>query len=47
MVDDETISSKIAKDVFEEMVKSGINPNTNCKELKNKDLPKFHPLLMR
>ena len=26
MIDDETISSKIAKDVFEEMVKSGINP---------------------
>ena len=26
MVDDETISSKIAKQVFEEMVKSGENP---------------------
>ncbi len=26
MIDDETISSKIAKQVFEEMVKSGENP---------------------
>ena len=32
MIDDETISSKIAKDVFEEMVKSGINPTQIVKD---------------
>ena len=32
MIDEETISSKIAKDVFEEMVKSGINPTQIVKD---------------
>ena len=32
MLDDETISNKIAKQVFEEMVKTGVNPNKIVEE---------------